>query len=142
MNFSNTSDPLEAARFSVRQLGAYAGDQWRLKPNFTVTYGVRVDVPRFPDKPHANPLSAAEFGIRTDQVPSPTMWSPRAGFNGPSNGSNNRQQLRGVGIFTGLPYVWLSNQYGNTGVDFTNLSVNFAAANSLPFVDPNTSPAR
>ena len=36
-----------------------------------------------------------------------------------------RPQLRGgVGIFAGrTPYVWLSNQYGNTGVQFTNLSV-------------------
>ncbi|PYR79547.1 MAG: hypothetical protein DMF87_11030 [Acidobacteria bacterium] len=144
LNFSNTSNPLEAAQFSVHQFGAYAGDQWRLKPAFTVTYGVRVDIPRFPDKPHANPLAVAEFGIPTDQVPAPTMWSPRAGFNWDlSGGSNNRQQVRGgAGIFTGrTPYVWLSNQYGNTGVDFTNIAVNFATTVAIPFVaDPNSQP--
>jgi len=144
LNYSNTSNPLEAAQFRVRQFGAYAGDLWRLSPTFSVTYGFRVDVPRFPDTPHANPLAVSEFGIRTDQVPAPTMWSPRAGFNWDlSGGSTNRQQLRGgLGFFTGrTPYVWLSNQYGNTGIDFTNLSVNLAATNTIPFVaDPNNQP--
>jgi hypothetical protein len=55
-----------------------------------------------------------------------------------SHGSDNRQQIRGgVGSFAGrTPYVWLSNQYGNTGVDFTSLSVPFSANNKIPFV-PN-----
>jgi len=30
-NFSNTADPYEPARFSVRQLGVYFGDQWRAR---------------------------------------------------------------------------------------------------------------
>ena len=143
-NYSNTSDPLEAARFKVRQFGVYAGDRWRMLPNFTLTYGVRVDTPRFPDTPHANPIAVSGFGFRTDIVPAPTMWAPRAGFNWDlSRGSTNRQQLRGgAGMFTGrTPYVWLSNQYGNTGIDFTSLSVNLAATNALPFViDPNAQP--
>ena len=144
LNYSNTSNPLEAAQFSVHQFGAYAGDQWRLSPTFTLTYGLRVDAPRFPDVPHANPLALSEFGIATNQVPSPTMWSPRAGFNWDlSHGSDNRAQLRGgLGMFSGrTPYVWLSNQYGNTGLDFTNLAVNFNANNKIPFVaDPNAQP--
>jgi len=144
LNYSNTSNPLEAAEFSVHQFGFYGGDQWRASRTFSLTYGLRVDIPRFPDTPHANPLALAEFGIPTDQVPSPTMWSPRAGFNWDlSGGSNNRAQLRGGGgVFSGrTPYVWLSNQYGNTGVDFTNLAVNFNAANQIPFVaDPNAQP--
>ena len=45
-------------------------------------------------------------------------------------------------MFTGrTPYVWLSNQYGNTGVDFTSLSVSYNASNKIPFVaDPNNQP--
>jgi hypothetical protein len=72
------------------------------------------------------------------------MFSPRAGFNWDlSKGSDKRRQVRGgVGLFTGrTPYVWLSNQYGNTGVDFTSLSVNYSATNKVPFVaDPNNQP--
>jgi hypothetical protein len=37
--------------------------------------------------------------------------------------------------------VWLSNQYGNTGVDFTTLTTSVSAANNIPFVaDPNAQP--
>ena len=114
--------------------------------NLTLTYGVRLDIPHFPDTPAANPLIVADFGYRTDIVPSPLMWSPRVGFNWDlSRGSNNRSQVRGgIGYFTGrTPYVWMSNQYGNTGVDFTNLntgSVNNALR--VPFVaDPNAQPS-
>jgi hypothetical protein len=144
-NFSNTSDPQEAARFSVQQFGAYAGDRWRLKDNFTLTYGIRFDLPHFPDTPLANPVSVADFGLHTDITPSPVSWSPRVGFNWDlSHGDSKKQrQVRGgIGLFSGrTPYVWLSNQYGNTGVQFTNLSVAFNANNTIPFVpDPDSQP--
>jgi hypothetical protein len=135
-NFSNTANPLEAAEFSVRQFGVYAGDRWRLRDNFTLTYGIRADLPRFPEKPLANPVSVATFGLATNVTPSPTTWSPRVGFNWDLAGGGRGRQVRGgVGIFAGrTPYVWLSNQYGNTGVQFTNLSVAFNANNQIPFV--------
>src|SRR5262249_40869169 len=83
-------------------------------------------------------------GLRTELVPAPKMFSPRIGCNWDlSGGSSNGQQIRGgIGSFAGrTPYVWLSNQYGNTGVDFTALAVNFNAANRIPFVaDPNNQP--
>ena len=143
--FSNTADPNEASRFSVQQFGFYAGDKWRAASNLTVTYGARVDLPRFPDKPLANPIAAAApFGYATDVVPSPAMWSPRAGFNWNLSGDGSRRfQVRGgLGLFTGrTPYVWLSNQYGNTGVQFTNISTSYSTSNFIPFVaDPNNQP--
>src|SRR5262249_22990968 len=128
-NFSNDpNQPQLAADFSVQQYGFYAGDLWRARPNLTLNYGVRLDIPHFSDKPNANPLAVSDFGFATDVVPSPLMFSPRIGFNWDlSGGGANRQQVRGgVGSFAGrTPYVWLSNQYGNTGVDFTALSVAF-----------------
>ena len=142
-NYSNTSDPLQAADFPVYQFGLYAGDKWRVRSDVTLTYGIRMDVPRFPEKPNANPVSVADFGYATDVVPSPTMWSPRVGFNWDLTRGGALKQLRGgVGLFTGrTPYVWLSNQYTNTGVDYTSLSVSYSAANRIPFVaDPNNQP--
>jgi hypothetical protein len=144
-NFSNDpSNPLLAADFGVQQFGAYAGDQWRAASNFTLTYGLRFDAPHFPDVPHANPLAVSDFGFRTDIAPAPKMLSPRVGFNWDlSNGGASRQQVRGgVGSYAGrTPYVWLSNNYGNTGVDFTSLSVPFSAANRIPFVaNPSAQP--
>ncbi len=128
---------LFAADFGVQQYGVYAGDLWRVKSNVTLNYGIRFDKPHFPDKPTANPVSVADFGYRTDVVPAPKMLSPRVGFNWDlSHGTDNRQQIRGgVGSFAGrTPYVWLSNQYGNTGVDITSLSIGFSTSNHIPFV--------
>ena len=127
-SFSVTSDPQQAARFRVRQFGFYAGDQWRIGSNFSLTYGVRMDIPTFPDKPTANPVAEANFGYATDEVPGGVLWSPRAGFNY-ALGPNNTEQIRGgFGLFSGrTPYVWLSNQFGNTGNEFRRLQVPFNA---------------
>jgi len=143
--YSNTSDPLQAARFHVRQFGFYAGDQWRARANLTLTYGMRFDFPVFPDKPNANPIAINTYGYATDATPSPKMYSPRIGFNWDISGeSSRRHQIRGgVGLFAGrTPYVWLSNQYSNTGVDFTTINTGaFSAAKTIPFVaDPNNQP--
>ena len=113
--------------------------------NFTLTYGVRFDAPHFPDTPHANPLSVADFGLRTDVVPSPKMWSPRVGFNWDlSNGSDNRQQIRGgVGIVRRPHAVRLAvepvRQHGR-GLHARCPSAS-TASNKIPFVaDPNAQP--
>ena len=115
-----------------------------MAPNFTVTYGVRFEAPHFPDVPNANPVAVKDFGMRTDIVPSPKMFSPRIGFNWDlSNGGTERSQIRGgIGSFAGrTPYVWLSDQYANTGVDFTQVTAVFNAANRMPFVaNPNAQP--
>ena len=141
-SFSVTSNPHESADFAVRQLGFYAGDQWRAAGRLTVTYGLRVDLPTFPDKPTRNPFSETTFGYRTDIVPESKLWSPRAGFNYDLRGDGNEQVRGGVGLFTGrTPYVWLSNQYGNTGNEFTRISITNNAANRIPFMqDPKSQP--
>ena len=93
--FSNTSDPLQPARFKVNHMGFYAGDQWRLAPRWTVTYGTRVDVTRFPDKPSVQPgRRSTTSACATDEVPNNVLWSPRAGFNWDRKGTG-REQIRG-----------------------------------------------
>ncbi len=142
-SFSNTANPREAAQFAIRQFGFYAGDQWRAAPNFTLTYGFRVDLPVFPDKPGSNPVALANFGYATDVAPSPAMYSPRAGFNWDLSRNALQRQIRGgVGLFSGrTPYVWLSNQYSNTGTLFTRLIVNYNVNNRVTFVpDANAQP--
>ena len=143
-NFSRTADPLEQARFSVKQWGFYVGDKYRAASNLTLTLGARVDLPRFGDTPLANPRTVELFGYRTDAVPSPTQFSPRFGFNWDVN-SDTKQQVRGgVGIFTGrTPYVWLANNYSGTGVQFARLSIARNAANRIPFIaNPDGQPTQ
>jgi hypothetical protein len=141
-SFSATADPQQAAEFKVNQLGLYVGDVWRVNPTLTLTLGLRLDKPFFPDKPTANPVSVQNFGFATDVAPNPTMFSPRAGFNWDVKGDSKRQLRGGAGIFSGrTPYVWLSNQYGNTGIEFTRIGAGFNAANRIPFVpDPFNQP--
>jgi hypothetical protein len=142
-SFSATSDPDQRAAFKVRQWGIYAGDQWRTRRNFTVTYGVRIDAPTYPNKPNANPIAVTNFGYSTDVVPSQVQFAPRAGFNWDLSGSGREQIRGGLGLFTGRPaYVWISNQFGNTGIDFTRIGASNNANNRIPFVaDPNAQPA-
>jgi hypothetical protein len=141
-SFSATGDPNQMAAFRVRQFGFYAGDSWRTRPNMTVTYGLRIDAPRFPDKPNANPLAVANFGFATDVVPNHIQYSPRVGINYDLSGKGTQQVRGGIGLFTGRPsYVWLSNQYGNTGIDFTRIGASSNSANVIPFIkDPLNQP--
>ncbi|MGE3177704.1 MAG: TonB-dependent receptor plug domain-containing protein, partial [Vicinamibacterales bacterium] len=143
-NFSRTADPLEQARFSVRQWGFYVGDKYRASSNLTLTLGARVDLPRFGDKPLANPRTVELFGYRTDEVPSPTQFSPRLGFNWDVAGDSKQQVRGGIGVFTGrTPYVWLANNYSGTGIQFARLSIARNANNRIPFnPDPDNQPTQ
>ncbi|MCL4551872.1 MAG: carboxypeptidase regulatory-like domain-containing protein [Bacteroidetes bacterium] len=137
-DYSRTSDPQPAAKFSVAQFGFYIQDEWTVLPQLKLTYGLRVDIPTFPTPPARND-SVAKYlpGYRTDVAPSGNiLWSPRVGFNWDVSGDRSTQVRGGVGIFTGRPaYVWISNQYGNTGLMTAEVS---AYGKTLPFVaDPN-----
>jgi hypothetical protein len=120
-----------ADSFDTAQVSLYAGDTWRVKPNFTLIYGLRVDVPLFPDTPEYNPRAEDVFGVRTDTVPDGNyLWSPRIGFNWDISGDGTKQLRGGAGLFTGRsPYVWISNNYGRTGTRQTTIE----ARGEIPF---------
>ena len=109
----------------------------------TLTYGVRLDAPTFPTKPNANPAAVANFGFAHRRRPEPRPVVARAsGFNYDLNGKGTQQIRGGVGLFTGRPaYVWISNQFGNTGIDFTRIGASRNTANQIPFItDPLNQP--
>ncbi len=125
-SYSNVpGQPNWAAKFRVYQLGAYVGDTWQLRKNLNLTLGLRVDVPIIPSTPSDNPLVAQTYGIRTNQVATGNMlYSPRLGFNWDVTNDKKTQVRGGVGLFSGrTPYVWISNQFGNTGNEFTRLDI-------------------
>ena len=129
-------DPV--ARFDVHQIGLYVGDQWTPKPNLTLTYGLRVDVPFFPDEPGRNPLTEELYGFRTDTIPDGNeLFSPRLGFNWDVEGRGESQLRGGAGIFAGrTPYVWISNQFSRNALVFSDVKafgVEFTA-------DPDSQP--
>jgi hypothetical protein len=132
----------ERAEFSVRALSFYAQDRMSLSSRFTLTPGIRFDVTSFPDNPGRNTrfetafqtaYTAANLGTftrRTDEIPESNLQvNPRIGFNWDVTGAQTTQVRGGVGLFSGrTPYVWISNAYGNTGLDYTRFTCTGTAA--------------
>ncbi len=141
-SFSNTEEAMKTAKFSVSQLGFYAGDNWSILPNLKLTLGLRADVPIFNDDPTYNADVETIYGLRNDKTPSgKVLISPRLGFNWDVTGDRSNQIRGGVGVFTGrTPYVWISNSFANTGIEFTRLTKT-DNKNGINFIsDPNGQP--
>lgn len=135
------------ADFRVKQWGFYGEDRFSPIRKLTLTAGLRIDIPNQP-APAFNPtLDTIHFPsiggntVNTGAFPSGNiLWSPRLGFN--YDVTENRQTVLrgGVGVFSGRPpYVWLSNAYGNTGMEQQSL---FCSGATVPTftLDPDNQP--
>lgn len=130
------------AEFSGLQFGLYAQDKWRVSDDFSLTLGLRADMPVFPEEPLHNPDVQDAFGYDTREMATGNLlWSPRLGFNYDTELFGRLTQIRGgSGIFSGSPpYVWLSNQYSNTGADFARIDVSGGDAPGFS-PDPDNQP--
>lgn len=107
-----------AVRFTAQTFAAYLEDLWTVSDRLTLTYGIRLDVPRFTTRPPTNPDILTNFGRNTANIPSGNLqYSPRIGFNWDVTGDQRNQLRGGLGSFTGHPaYVWLSNAFQNSGL--------------------------
>ncbi len=119
------------ALFDVYEAALYAQDEWQVNPKLFVTYGLRYDISRYPDKPRANPiLASGSLGLRNDQaITDKNNIAPRFGFTYDPE-ANGHQVIRGgSGIFYGrAPYVLYGNTLGNTGQTQLDLTCNGALA--------------
>ena len=116
-----------AARFKARTLGFYAEDEWQTTSTLSTTFGIRLDMPGLQSNPGLNQDVLSTLGISTSDVPKNVkQWSPRFGFNWDVTGDSRNQLRGGTGVFVGRPaYVWLSNLFGNSGVNgYGNLVCN------------------
>lgn len=134
---------LHAAQFSV-----YGQDVVAITDHFKLTYGLRIDMPVFFNKPDANTAfntAFSSYGVSTNQLPkSQPLYSPRIGFNWDVEGDGSLQLRGGAGLFTGrVPFVWISNQMSNTGVaslGYSALTQALVAAAGIKFkYDPTDS---
>jgi hypothetical protein len=134
---------LSAADFNAAQLGFYVQDEWQVNQDFSLTAGVRIDVPIFGTAPaedtdfntiHINTI-AEEFAndpafnglfnsdgtanFRAGQLPnSQLMVGPRIGFNYDVNGKGKFKIRGGVGLFTSrIPLVWPGGAFTNNGLN-------------------------
>ncbi|MEI6739248.1 MAG: carboxypeptidase regulatory-like domain-containing protein [Gemmatimonadaceae bacterium] len=143
-NKGRTASPVTLRRFQVRYAnipgqttplqplevytyGGYAQDDWRVTKNLKVTYGLRFDLPSFSNTAFANPQADAlsfrdqagkTVSYSSGKLPNANLLiSPRVGINWDAKGDRSFVVRGGTGIFSGVPpYVWVSNQLGNTGV--------------------------
>ena len=116
-------------------------DKWRVSRNFTLTYGIRADGSIYTGKFDQNPdFAALAFANNTHfdvgkKPKAALLVSPRLGFNWDALGDKTLQVRGGAGIFSGPPpFVWISNQASNNGVQFGSL----IKTTAVPFsTDPN-----
>lgn len=139
ITFATGDDPLRPTAFEAATYGFYVNDQWRVNNQLTLTGGLRVDLPRYPDTPSHNPIVERAVGLRTDATPSEDpIISPRIGFNWNPQAGGNQQVRGGIGVFAGrTPFVWVSNAYAGTGVEQVSLTCLARAGCDVPAFNPD-----
>jgi outer membrane receptor for ferrienterochelin and colicin len=144
ITYATGDDPTRPTVFEAATLGLYVNDQWRVSNNLTLTGGLRVDMPRFPESPSRNVIVEQAIGMRTDAIPKEDpVLSPRLGFNWNPGAGGNQQLRGGIGVFAGrTPFVWVSNAYAGTGIEQVSLTCLASAGCAVPAFnpDPNNQP--
>jgi len=129
---NNANDNWALAETNMGQLAFFGQDEWTVNDQFTLTLGLRADIPLYFDTPEkiqenidrnccydpsivysdeeGNPVTF-DHTVLPKSTP---LWSPRLGFNWDMNGDQTAQLRGGTGLFTGrFPFVWIGNQVAN-----------------------------
>ena len=119
--YNGVSDP--KAQVTFNQIGFYAQDEWNIRPNVKLTYGIRFDDLIFDnsDLQRNDAIYDLDFGgkhIDTGKWPKSRMQiSPRVGFVWDVFKDNSLKVRGGTGIFTGrLPLVFFTNLPTNSNM--------------------------
>lgn len=119
--YNGVSDP--KAQVTFNQIGFYAQDEWNIRPNVKLTYGIRFDDLIFDnsDLQRNDAIYDLDFGgkhIDTGKWPKSRMQiSPRVGFVWGVFKDNSLKVRGGTGIFTGrLPLVFFTNMPTNSNM--------------------------
>ncbi|WP_031525610.1 TonB-dependent receptor [Dyadobacter crusticola] len=135
--------------FKTQTISLYLQDEYQVTPNFKLTAGLRGDYITIPNtsKQYYNAEVAgiefkdpagAPYNVNTGNVPKARIYlSPRIGFNWDVKGNRTTQVRGGTGLFLSrIPYVLISNQLGNNGVNSATIAGNNTTA--YPFtLDPS-----
>jgi len=121
--YGNNGVSNPAGRINYDQYGAYLQDEWKVTPNFKLSYGLRADMLAFDNKDLMtnNAIKAISFGgksIDTGVWPKTRVQvSPRVGFNWDIYGDKSLVIRGGTGLFQGrLPLVFFTNMPQNAGM--------------------------
>ncbi len=125
--FEGTNEcPLKGENYTFAQFSFYVQDEFEASSRFSLTFGVRLDMPSYFTDPVPNnftPILDVEDpdgnSVVVDQSKTPgtkVMFSPRLGFNWAATEDRSLQLRGGSGVFTGRPpFVWAGNNYSNPG---------------------------
>lgn len=134
------------ANFKKQQYGLFVQDTWQATDRLSLTYGLRYDVPKFPEEPRFNPCFAAApgvafsakndngstlcsvakggFGFANNSVPSTGTFQPRVSFNYDFDAEYKTQLRGGIGMFVSdVPTVWYTNTFGNPGTSIVTYDI-------------------
>ena len=136
------SNPYPAADWSWSNTAFFIQDNWMVNDRLTVQYGLRFDDPSVGKKPRFNQDFFDAYGFANNNVVSTGVVQPRFGFNYDLSDERYMQLRGGVGVFSGgMPNVWLSNSYTNTGGDTVNYSSRSSDNHGVIFtIDPDNQP--
>lgn len=119
-----------AADFKAMQLGFYAQDEWLVNNKFTLTGGLRIDIPIITSSPavhsafnsSALPTLRSNYEIANDAEGGSApdgqlMFSPRVGFTYDFSEDRTSVLRGGLGVFTSrIPFVWPGAMFSNNGL--------------------------
>ena len=129
-----------AFSFATVDYAAFIQDTWHLKPQLTLSWGLRYDYEQMPSPQIANSLEPRTSAFPSDK----NNWGPRVGLNWDVTGKGETILRGGYGIFYGrIINSTISNAITNTGMATGQLSLtvlnNQAGAPVYPNLLPNAS---
>ena len=118
-------------RFKAAELNLYVQDDWDMGGGFRLMYGLRATMPLIFNTPTPNDSFndsdiAKRYGVRIGDVPqAQVLFSPRVGLSWRKYYDEGVLSAEiGGGVFTGqVPFVWVVNNYSNTGVEQKGLKL-------------------
>lgn len=138
---------------------AYVQDEWRIRPNFTLTYGIRYETPgnafaflkKINDQVVANNNNNPAF--RADPFPTRDLdnWAPRVGFNYRPGWGGGKMVFRGgysrtydmmfnniaLNIYSAWPFTQVFNMPARSPNSFATIDPIRAGSSRPPVTNPN-----
>ena len=120
-SFTVTDDELStAASVGMSQLSPFVQDTWQVNDQLSLTYGVRVNIPKSDGQPPVKPGFEETFGFSNSYKlgSNNKVVMPRFAFNYTFDTPRSMQLRGGISLFQSVPpYVWLANPFQNNGVN-------------------------